>query len=313
MSNADDQDESPSQLEIIHSSLPATALFQRAISEIARQFQEQRQEVFGDLNQPTDKIISRISPRYATKLAATIGSTSTGRLPGSFDIDRFNAAWWRSVECRLSSCEKCLSQPHEVAPCTTDNTQAIQLGKTPGWSINNDTLEPVEIDCSRWAEYQIRDRLVRSGMPDALVQKIYKPHPRDEEVLEKLRVAIDRGITLGVIGELAARHHAMVVMARYLARQRRKRPFRVELIDIDLRRKLKEHSDPSPIMELLNYRWCLFIVAVGTSLNEWMVTEIKELLQHRAMYKKPTIIMDTTPDLVSCLRGVGEVLRCDVT
>jgi hypothetical protein len=63
---------------------------------------------------------------------------------------------------------------------------------------------------------------------------------------------------------------------------------------------------------MLSYKWCLFLVSIGTSLNDWMLNELHELIQHRAMYKKPTVIMDSKTDLVECLRGFGEVIRCDV-
>ena len=181
----------------------------------------------------------------------------------------------------------------------------------PIWVVS-DQVYPAEQRCPHWTEYLIREKMLTAGVPAYLTEKSYEPSPPDEDLLEKLRKCFDHRAILGVVGKENPRIHALVTMTRYLACQRKTKWFRVEMFNLDFRARLKNKDEMSPLVELMNYQWLLFMVCADLDLPEWMMTEMKRLLVHRGLHRLPTVVIDSDSELLKHLRGMGEVIGCQI-
>jgi hypothetical protein len=182
----------------------------------------------------------------------------------------------------------------------------------PVWRLLDHSLIPSEEKCPLWHQYMVRKTMAESGVPAYLIEKEYGDHPKDMELLSKLRVCFERGAVLGIIGKAQSRSKALVTMTRYLARQPKRKLFRVVVIDLDFRAKMQEKSVVNSLVELMEYKGCLLLLCFGGSFPEWMVLEMSECLIHRSIHRKPTVVLDESNYLLKDLRGLGEVLGCQI-
>lgn len=228
------------------------------------------------------------------------------------ELDRFSVNWWRSTEARLAQCEQCIAHKPELPPCRDDSTNDIAPGTIPGWQLENRDLKALSRPCEIWSEYVVRKTMLDSGVPEALVSRRYTQHPVEQELLEKLRRTFEVGLSMGVVGAIKERTHALVCMTRFLARQKTRRPFHVMMLDIQFRNKLREGYQESQLTQFLTYKWCLFVVFTGTSFTDWMHNDIREMLQYRAMHRLATVIVDESSENIKSVRGLVEVVGCKV-
>jgi hypothetical protein len=285
------------------------SVFQSIIDTALQKHREGIQELFGEYSSPSEAI-SNLSPRYATLLTATIGSTSASPIPVSQLAEKFHVPWWRTIERRMDSCERCLQQKLPGGMCASEGS-GIDVGMLPVWKLVGDSLEPGEDKCTHWAEYSMRKRMLEAGVPEHLIGNICDA-PMESELLTKLRTCYDHRAVLGVIGKAPERTKALVTMTRFLSRQPKHKGFRIELINVDFRKKMKKEDAADLVLELLHYKWCLFLVFSGVELPDWMKSEMDEILEYRGMYHMPTVVLDATSVLLKPLKGKAEVLGCQV-
>jgi hypothetical protein len=300
--------------EASSSSKRVASVFQALIDTLGQQYQEEATELFGETSSPLDAV-QRVSPRFADLLRSTITSTNCYPKPASLSTEHFSLAWWRSVERRLESCERCIRQKVPGGACAEEPSLAIEHGMIPNWEPSVDTLIPIEQACDYWPRYIARQLIIEAGVPESLANENSREHPIESECLEKLRACFERGAVLGVIGQQRARNRLLVVMTTYLARQKKRKPFMVRVLDLEFRSKMADfaaHKTTSPLVELMAYKRCLFLFCHGHAMPDWLKKEIGELLVYRAMKVKPTVYLDETSDVVMMVKGFGEVLGCKV-
>jgi hypothetical protein len=180
----------------------------------------------------------------------------------------------------------------------------------PGWRLTGDAIEPDESTCDHWREFQIRVRLESCGVPKHLINKRYDEHPKDQDLILKLRACLERGLFLCFVGALGVRARALLTMTRCLAKQKRRRHFRVEILDISFRQRV-DTPNSTLMRELQGYPSCLFVVFMGIgSFPAWMMNDFKEVLSHRAMNRLPTVVMEETTAIHDSIKGMGEVIGC---
>lgn len=195
--------------------------------------------------------------------------------------------WWQDTTQRARECSRC---PQHGGECRKSDLY-VRLGKQPRWRKIGKRWAVDEVECDRWNEAEVRERLSDAGVPAA-----YGNSTLDEAspILVLADKLTNRSLSTLVI-EGRNRRIMAAGLARYFVDQDHYVHFRYVLIDGYMERLIRNswnnrNNEENPLLELYEHP-LLIVDAFHEDTSRAVDIEVRSLIKARQHNRRLTVVV----------------------